>query len=61
MSAIPISQNFPVCCDPHKGFSVVNETGIDVFLKFSCFFYDPMDVDNLISGSSPFSKSSLNI
>ena len=42
-----------------KGFSVVNEA--DVFLEFSCFFYDPMDVGNLISGSSAFSKSSLYI
>ena len=31
-----------VCCDPHKGFSVVNETEVDVYLEFSCFFYDPM-------------------
>ena len=44
-----------------KGFSVVNKTKMDVFLEFSCFFYDPMDVDNLISGSSAFAKSSLNI
>ena len=43
-----------------KGFSVVNEE-VDVFLEFSCFFYDPMDVGNLISGSSAFSKSSLYI
>ena len=42
-----------------KGFSVVNEA--DVFLEFSCFFGDPMDVGNLISGSSAFSKSSVNI
>ena len=42
-----------------KDFSVVNEA--DVFLEFSCFFYDPMDIGNLISGSSLFSKSSLNI
>ena len=40
---------------------VVNEAEVDVFLKFSCFFYDPVDVGNLISGSSAFSKSSLNI
>ena len=39
-----------------KGFSRVNEV-VDVFLKFSCFFYEPMDVGNLISGSSTFSKS----
>ena len=44
-----------------KGFSVVSEAEVDVLLKFSCFFYDPMDVGNLISGSSAFSKSSLNI
>ena len=44
-----------------KGFGIVNKTEIDVFLELSCFFNDPMDVDNLISGSSAFSKSSLNI
>ena len=44
-----------------KGFSVVNEAVVDVFLEFSSFFYDSMDVDNLISGSSDFSESSLNI
>ena len=44
-----------------KGFSIVNETDVDVFLEFRCFFYDPSDVGNLISGSSAFSKSSLNI
>ena len=44
-----------------KGFSIVGETEIDVFLDFSCLFYDPMDVDYLISGSSAFSKFSLNI
>ena len=44
-----------------KGFSKVNEAEVDVFLEFLCFFYDPMDVGNLISGSSAFSKSSLNI
>ena len=44
-----------------KGFSIVNEAEINVFLEFSCFFYDPTDVDNLISGSSAFSKSRLNI
>ena len=44
-----------------KGFNVVNEAEVDVFLEFSCFFYDPMDDGNLISGSSVFSKSSLNI
>ena len=44
-----------------KGFSIVNEAEVDVFLELSCFFYDPTDVDNLISASSAFSKSSLNI
>ena len=44
-----------------KGFGIVNKAGIDVFLEFSCFFDDPADVDNLISGSSVFSKTSLNI
>ena len=44
-----------------KGFSVVNEAEVNVFLKFSCIFYDPMDVGNLISGSSAFSKSSVYI
>ena len=44
-----------------KGFGIVNKADIDVFLKFSCFFDDPADVDNLISGSSAFSKTSLNI
>ena len=43
-----------------KGFNIINEAEVDVFLEFSCFFYDPMDVDNLISGSSTFLKSSLN-
>ena len=44
-----------------KGFSIVNEAEVDVFLEFSCFFCDPVDAGNLISGSSAFSKSSLNI
>jgi len=44
-----------------KGFTIVNEAEVDVFLEFSCFFYDPTDASNLISGSSAFSKSSLNI
>ena len=44
-----------------KGFSVVNKAELDAFLELSCFFDDPMDVGNLISGSSAFSKSSLNI
>ena len=44
-----------------KGFGIVNEAEVDVFLELSCFFNDPMDIGNLISGSSDFSKSSLNI
>ena len=44
-----------------KGFGIVNKAEIDVFLELSCFFDDPADVGNLISGSSGFSKSSLNI
>ena len=44
-----------------KGFGIVNKAEIDVFLDLSCFFDDPADVDNLISGSSAFSKTSLNI
>ena len=44
-----------------KGFSIVNEADLDDFLKFFGFFYDPVDVYNLISGSSAFSKTSLNI
>ena len=44
-----------------KGFGVVNEAEVDVFLEFPCFFYDPSDVGNLISGSSAFTKVSLNI
>ena len=44
-----------------KGFGIVNKAEVDVFLEFSYFFYDPMDVGNLISGSSAFSKSSLYI
>ena len=44
-----------------KGFGIVNKAEVDVFLEFSCFFGDPTDVGNLISGSSAFSKSSLYI
>ena len=56
-------QNFPQCIVIHtvKGFGIVNKAEIDVFLGLSCFFDDPVDVGNLISGSSAFSKSSLNI
>ena len=44
-----------------KDFGIVNKAEIDVFLELTCFFHDPADVGNLISGSSAFSKSSLNI
>ena len=44
-----------------KGFGIVNKAEIDVFLELSCFFHDPEDIGNLISGSSAFSKTSLNI
>ena len=44
-----------------KGFGIVNKAEVDVFLELSCFFDDPKDVGDLISGSSAFSKSSLNI
>ena len=44
-----------------KGFSVVNEAEVDVFLELPCFFYGPGDVGNLMSGSSAFSKSSLYV
>ena len=44
-----------------RGFGIVNKAAIDVFLELSCFLDDPVDVGNLISGSSAFSKSSLNI
>ena len=56
-------QNFPELVVIHtvKGFGVVNKAEEDVFLELSCFFSDPTDVGNLISGSSAFSKSSLNI
>ena len=54
-------KNFPQCVVIHtvKGFGVVNKA-VDVFLELSCFFNDPVDVGNLISGPSAFSKSSLN-
>ena len=56
-------KNFPQFVVIHtvKGFGIVNEVEVGVFLEFSCLFYDPADVGNLISGSSAFSKSSLNI
>ena len=61
-SGIPISLIFQfVVIHTVKGFSVASEAEIDVFLEFSCFSYDPADVGNLISCSSAFSKTSLNI
>ena len=62
-SGIPISKNFPqfVVINSVKGFSVVNEAEVDVCLKFPCFFYDSVDVGNLILGSSAFSKPILYI
>ena len=56
-------KNFPEFIVIHtiKGFGIVNKAEIDVFLELSYFFHDPVDVGNLISGSSAFSKTSLNI
>ena len=56
-------KNFPEFVVIHtvKGFGIVNKAEVDVFLEVPCFFSDPADVGNLISGSSAFSKSSLNI
>ena len=56
-------QNFPQFVVIHtvEGFGIVNKADVDVFLELSCFFYDPMDVGNSISGSSAFSKSSLYV
>ena len=56
-------KNFPQFIVVHmvKGFGIVNKAEVDVFLELSCFFDDPVDVGNLISGSSVFFKTSLNI
>ena len=56
-------QNFPQFIVIHtvKGFGIVNKPEIDVFSGLSCFFHDPADVGNLVSGASAFSKTSLNI
>ena len=56
-------QNFPhfIVIYTVKGFGIVNKTEVDVFVELSCFLDDPVDVGDLISGSSAFSKSSLNI
>ena len=58
-----LSQNFPQFVVIHtvKGLGVISKAEVDVFLELSWFFYDPADVGNLISGSSAFSKTSLNI
>ena len=58
-----LSKNFPQFVVIHtvEGFDIVNKAEIDVFLELFCFFDDPADVGNLISGSSAFSKTSLNI
>ena len=57
-----LSEFSTVSCDPHRqGFGIVNKAEIDVFLELSCFFHDPVDVGNLISASSAFFKTSLNI
>ena len=63
MSGIPISFRIFQFVVIHtiKGFSVVNEAEVDVFLELFCFLHDPVDVGSLISGSSAFSKTSLNI
>ena len=56
-------KNFPqfVEIDTVKGFGVINKAEVDVSVELSCFFYDLVDVDNLIPDSSAFSKTSLNI
>ena len=63
MSSIPLFKNFAQFFVIYtvKGIGIVNKAEVDVFLEFSCFFDDPTDVGNLISGSSAFSTSSLNI
>ena len=59
----PSLEDFPQFVVIHtvKGFGIVKKAEVDVFLELSCFFNDPVDVGNLISGSSAFSKSTLNI
>ena len=56
-------KNFPQFVVIHvvKDFSIINETEVDVLMEFPCFLYDPINVDNLISGFSAFSKTSVNI
>ena len=57
---LSLSEFSTVCCDPHS-FGIVNKAELGVFLELSCFFHDPVDVGNLISGPSAFSKTGLNI
>ena len=58
----PLEKIFTVCCDPQsQRLRLVNEAEMGVFLELSCFFDDPADIGNLISDSSAFSKTSLNI
>ena len=59
----PLFKNFPQFVVIHivKDFGIVDKAGVDVFLELSCFFNDPVKVGSLVSGSSDFSKSSLNI
>ena len=59
----PVFKNFPEFVVVHtvKDLGIVNKAEVDVFLELSCFFHDPVDVSNVISGSSAFSKTSLNI
>ena len=63
MSRIPISLRIFQFVVIHtvKGFAIINEAEVDVFLELSCFFNDPTEVGDLMSGSSAFSKTSLNI
>ena len=60
---VHLLKNFPQFAVIHtvKGFGIVSKAEVDVFLELSCLFYDPADVGNFISGSSAFSKASLNI
>ena len=63
MVVTPISLEIlhSLLCPHSQSSSIFNEEEVDVFLEFYCFYYDPADVGNLISGSSAFSKSSLNL
>ena len=56
-----LSEVSTVVINTVKSFGIVNKAEVDVFLELSCFFDDPTDIDNLISGSSAFSKTSLNL